>query len=165
MSFIDVRKKWTTKDLGQIGHSAWHFRRKVAPNHQDKIEQNTFCLKIGQYGNQKMLNFTPILNPKKNTEHSNQTLFLKNWLFCQFFPFLFYIDHLFYGRGYPVRYIQYRGLVETSKYLEPWPVVKEKTNQRPYFQTFPRYAMRPMTPKRESKRQWFMSNYLQMIAQ
>ena len=31
------------------------------------------------------------------------------------------------------------------------------TNLRPYFQTFPGYAM---TPKRESKRQWFMSNYI-----
>ena len=30
----------------------------------------------------------------------------------------------------------------------------------PYFQTFPRYAM---TPKRESKRQLFMSNYIQMF--
>jgi hypothetical protein len=78
----------------QIGHNAWHFRRKFAtpllpsisahvctasppprqnhrvkeyradPHTSHKIEQKTVFLQIGQYGDQKMQNFMLIPNLK-----------------------------------------------------------------------------------------------------
>ena len=113
-------KKWRTRKVKQIGHSAWHFRRKFAPPLLPSISAHVhmycvsptetkpqskgvyfflnraenFFLQIGQYGYLKIHNFIliPNLKAKFKKKHSTKKLFTKNCPFASFFKINLYFS-------------------------------------------------------------------------